>query len=695
MAKVDVLVVTALKEEYEAAKLAAQSDGGQKPGVGAWEERDSDTPSPFILGSYAAEGRVFFTIALARPTRMGGTATAPIVATLVERLKPTCLAMCGVCAGNPGVAALGDVVIGELAYAYDEGKRTGEGFLPDQRQVLMNDIWVRAAQDFSTEDLPSYGEASEDDAILWLLERLSVGDDPRAHPARTRYFPRDTWRQVLEDMRDRGLVAQRPDRLSITKLGKSFVQKRRLEDLEGPDKLPFRVVTGPIASGNVVVKDGMTWDRLATQGVRSTVGLEMEAATLASAAHRLSVPRWIVAKGVMDHADPRKEDRYKPFAARASAEVLFKFLAKHLAATTPEPAEVRESRVRRVYVIGGVTGETSYPSFEGPQLAQFCTSLGEEIAKGGAELIVCSPFQDSADLHTTLGYLRANVGGVIHLQSPQHPSVARMQEELVALAGSDSSARIVKWNYPGPENDDSWAQAWLLCQLEALERADVIVSIGGKVSETASTLLHVAELRRISLVPFEFLGGASKRAFDRRDWSNLYPALNSSLLRSKFAANEVMKIADQIATSDVGRSRRLNESPSAAFISRATADREFANQLNAYLATTSCAPILGDDQVVANRMVQPVIEDALLKSDLFIVLWSKSFATSQYCHDELELALQRQHSGFLDVWLFNLDGSDVVPRGARKLPQLLTMTPNALVDAVRELLTPYVTANND
>jgi len=34
-------------------------------------------------------------------------------------------------------------------------------------------------------------------------------------------------------------------------------------------------------------------------------------------------------KGVMDHADPRKDDRFKPFAARASAEALRAFLMAH------------------------------------------------------------------------------------------------------------------------------------------------------------------------------------------------------------------------------------------------------------------------------------------------------------------------------------------------------------------------------
>ncbi|WP_400768710.1 hypothetical protein [Methylosinus sporium] len=61
-------------------------------------------------------------------------------------------------------------------------------------------------------------------------------------------------------------------------------------------------------------------------GVRSVVALEMEAASIGEVARSNGVAEWMVVKGVMDYADPNKDDRYKPFAARASAEVLVRFL---------------------------------------------------------------------------------------------------------------------------------------------------------------------------------------------------------------------------------------------------------------------------------------------------------------------------------------------------------------------------------
>src|SRR5262245_29613555 len=96
--QVDVLVITALKEEYDAAKAVA--------GFSAWRDQDATGPAPYSTATYRT-----ISVALARPARMGARGTSPIATTLTDLLRPTCLAMCGVCAGNPGNTAPGDVVV--------------------------------------------------------------------------------------------------------------------------------------------------------------------------------------------------------------------------------------------------------------------------------------------------------------------------------------------------------------------------------------------------------------------------------------------------------------------------------------------------------------------------------------------------------------------------------------------------------
>ena len=130
--KFDVLLVTAIPLEYEAA-MAAFSETSPGHGVQKWNDR-KDASAPYVFGTYSRGGVELFRIAVAKPTRMGSIETGRLAATLIERLSPQCLVMCGVCAGNPGDVARGDLVVSELAYQYDEGKRESIGFFADHRQ---------------------------------------------------------------------------------------------------------------------------------------------------------------------------------------------------------------------------------------------------------------------------------------------------------------------------------------------------------------------------------------------------------------------------------------------------------------------------------------------------------------------------------------------------------------------------------
>jgi nucleoside phosphorylase len=313
----DVLIITALREEFEAAKEAGLAR------IPRWEERDTGSSAPYLRGEYA--GR--WSVALARPTAMSGRSAGPIATTLADRLRPSGLAMPGVCAGNPETTALGDVVVAEIVYEWDEGKHSPEGFKGDHRPVPLDPRWLRAAQDFDPAGLPSHGAVTEQDARWWLLERLHLGQDARRHPARDRYFPPGTWLPRLDRWTGDGLIARGPDSAVIlTDDGARLIRRHLYDDVDGPERLPFGILVAPMASGSAVISDAAIWPVLARMGMRRIAAVEMEAATIATVAREREIPRWLVAKGVMDHADARKDDRHKRFAARASAEVLFALL---------------------------------------------------------------------------------------------------------------------------------------------------------------------------------------------------------------------------------------------------------------------------------------------------------------------------------------------------------------------------------
>jgi hypothetical protein len=95
--------------------------------------------------------------------------------------------------------------------------------------------------------------------------------------------------------------------------------------------------------------------------------------------------------------------------------------------------------------------------------------------------------------------------------------------------------------------------------------------------------------------------------------------------------------------------------------------------------------LTGDHEVRAEQMVQASIEQAILKSDVCAVLWSRNYAASPWCYDELIFATGRQAVGEIEVWLFNLDDSRIVPVPARKLPAISARSPASLVAAARQL----------
>lgn len=323
---VDVLLITALAEEFVEARAVFCAQTGSTDGVMEWLPRKTHLNDDYLVGSFFVGGEACFRIALAKPSRMGSVSTSPVATNLTNYLRPKCLVMCGVCAGNPGDLELGDVIVSELAYQYDEGKREKEEFLSDIRQATISKEWLAAAQSLNPRDLPSFGHPNDGERKLWLMHKLYQGLDPRVLPARKRYFAEGEWSSSLVDLENSGQLTIEGTSIKLTEVGRSAVERSLVMDIDPPKNLPIEVKVGPIASGNVVVKDGVTWDMLKRAGVRTVLGLEMEAATIGEVAKQCGVGEWIVIKGVMDHADPKKADRFKPFAARASAEALRNFL---------------------------------------------------------------------------------------------------------------------------------------------------------------------------------------------------------------------------------------------------------------------------------------------------------------------------------------------------------------------------------
>ena len=338
---VDVLVLTALKEELDA--LLQVTEGVSAP----WTVDDAGGVPVYravLEGSFGS-----IKVVATHQTKMAGSATAALAATLAERLKPACLAMCGVCAGHPTDTELGDVVLADRVFQHDEGKSRADGFQADLWVDYLREDWLRVAQGMVGAATDLHGYQAPDDTIWkwWLLDTISTGRDPLKMATFQRFIPSERREERLTVLLDEDLVRLDGEILVLSEKGTREIQRRRV--LVGgiasdrPTALPYHIHVGPMGSGNAVEASGASWDRIGKGGERKVLAVEMEAAALGRVAHDRGL-RFAVAKGVMDHANPWKRDGYKPLAARAAAEVLCRFLRAVVKPSGPATGVTRRNR---------------------------------------------------------------------------------------------------------------------------------------------------------------------------------------------------------------------------------------------------------------------------------------------------------------------------------------------------------------
>ncbi|KYF61481.1 hypothetical protein BE11_24410 [Sorangium cellulosum] len=340
---IDVLVVTALQDELE----GVLAQGG---GAAGWSAlRDLGGFRYYRRTLTSAQGGPL-AVAAAWIGEAGERTAAIRGQQLLTELDPACLAMCGICAGDPGKVALGDVIVADRLYGFDQGKRVaprGEGaeLLHDLRTFDLAATWKMDAAFLARElDLAALSRErppSREAQQRWLLDALHAhetdgGPPPVAHPDRRRACP--GWTARLKEAVKDGLAATKGGALRLTDAGRERALEERLLHPDGPPAdPPLRVHVGAIATVTAVTQDPGIWGDL-QRVVRGTLGLDMEGAAIGDLAARCR-KRSIFIKAVSDHADLAKDDGFRAFACRASAAVLLAFLQEHL---EPAPRSERE-----------------------------------------------------------------------------------------------------------------------------------------------------------------------------------------------------------------------------------------------------------------------------------------------------------------------------------------------------------------
>ncbi|MEZ4449114.1 MAG: effector-associated domain EAD1-containing protein [Nannocystaceae bacterium] len=321
----DVLLICALKDEYD--QVLAVTDGLLAPG---WVEHPG--PRGWIVAdaSYSTLRGRPLTIRTTWATHMGREQAQAVASLLIADEPSRCLAMTGICAGRRDKVALGDVIFADRLWSYDAGKVTmDEGeprFQGDMLQFRPPPVWIQRMQQVTVPpQTPWLGsrpglplEYQED----WILLQLAAGRDPRLDDEFHTMCP--DWTSVISRLRDRQWL-DKP--LALTEVGRSRAEDRELLYPRGlPAPAGFQVHVAPIATGAFVAEDPGIFPRLATS-MRKVLGVEMEASALGALGEIHGVPV-VVAKAVSDYGDSLKDDRYRTFAARASAECIIALLRR-------------------------------------------------------------------------------------------------------------------------------------------------------------------------------------------------------------------------------------------------------------------------------------------------------------------------------------------------------------------------------
>ena len=330
---VDVLLLTAVKDERDVV-LRVESD---------WEE--SADSSGFAVHFRRDQGGLHW--ALARAADMGPEFASNVCTRLVTELRPRCVAMVGVCAGWRKELQLGDVIVAERLFRYDAGKlrvfqdggvRKEEVF-QDLRTYNIDPRWRQKAEDFPNAEwvgtirsLRPLGYLAQE---TWLLSALE------AHARQAGAHPRDLadrrercpdWTKVVERLEKRNLVTL-DGALQVSEAGRALVQADRDRFPDGHPAARTAPVSrvAPMATGSRVVEDTELFPTL-HHYVRKTLGVDMEGSAVAAVAEIESVEHCLVVKGVQDHADPDKDDRFREYAIEASYRFLVAFLQRSLEA---------------------------------------------------------------------------------------------------------------------------------------------------------------------------------------------------------------------------------------------------------------------------------------------------------------------------------------------------------------------------
>ena len=268
--RVEIGIITALPKEFAAMEALLDHAQPVALDVGRGSGRR------YVVGEIPGERRKHFVV-LALLTEMGNNSAAARATLLFQHFpRVRHLIMCGIAGGVP------------RPNFPDQDVQLGDVVISDRQGVVQYDLTKQEPNEVQHRHPPRPPSAELLEAVQFLQVEELKGNRP--------------WETLIA--RAQGALAN---------------SARPVDEPEGVSSRPAfpRIITGTIASANRLLKDPVCRDALASKfGVKA---VEMEGSGIADAAWIAEAAGYLVVRGICDHCDERKSDRWQLYAAIAAA----------------------------------------------------------------------------------------------------------------------------------------------------------------------------------------------------------------------------------------------------------------------------------------------------------------------------------------------------------------------------------------
>lgn len=307
------------------------------------------------------------------------------------------------------------------------------------------------------------------------------------------------------------------------------------------------------------------------------------------------------------------------------------------------------------------------------EFKESCREIAEALVEKKVTLMISSLFDDSADYWVYKAFSRKSTDIEIHYLDIADVR-SRIQEECV-------HRKVALIPYLNDSTELDLRYAYLFCQLNALKETDVIITVGGKNTGSATLLLSLADASKI-IIPIIGYEGAAKAYYDKYRYK-LSDRLSGQI--SLITTGSPKEIIDAFIDDNTIESTSTVTADKV-FISYARDNSQWADMTEVFLRRRSINLFRDESDFTPGAPIQEYIMKELHSCNVFIALWCKEYACSPWCFDELEEALDLAQNGKMSIWILCVDNTRIVPKRARSLHHYTIKSRDELEGKLLQLL---------